>query len=175
MTRCLLVLDMDLLAVDEAFGLEPINYLLAQQEHGPCEVVVLSLVSAGQPRLPGLDAILAYRSGGMPVAGRPGHDLSADAWHRMRLAVRHLCAIGCQASGFISAENVVSAVRSEAVAHDYDQVILATGRISARWLARALRRDPVRRLRRRWGPRLIVFPLGGAAPHPTPAFYSPRR
>jgi hypothetical protein len=39
MQRYLLVLDMDLLAVDEKFDLEPINYLVAQQEREPCEVV----------------------------------------------------------------------------------------------------------------------------------------
>ena len=32
MRRYLLVLDMDLLALDEELGLEPINYLVAQQE-----------------------------------------------------------------------------------------------------------------------------------------------
>ena len=50
--RYLLVLDMDLLAADEEFGLEPINYLVARQEqenrpkswccrwsHGPGEAV----------------------------------------------------------------------------------------------------------------------------------------
>jgi hypothetical protein len=41
--RFLLVLDMDLLALDEELDLEPINYLIARQEQEPCEVVVLSL------------------------------------------------------------------------------------------------------------------------------------
>src|SRR5690242_12033326 len=40
--RYLLVLDMDLLALDEELDLEPVNYLLAQQEQQPCDVVVLS-------------------------------------------------------------------------------------------------------------------------------------
>ena len=43
MRRYLLVLDMDLLAVDEQLSLEPIGYLLARHEEQPSEVVVLSL------------------------------------------------------------------------------------------------------------------------------------
>ena len=39
MQRYLLVLDMDLLAVDEQLGLEPISYLLARQEEQPSDVV----------------------------------------------------------------------------------------------------------------------------------------
>jgi hypothetical protein len=49
--RYLLVLDMDLLAVDEELDLEPINHLVAQQEQEPCEVVVMSLVRSRQARL----------------------------------------------------------------------------------------------------------------------------
>ena len=45
MRRYLLVLDMDLLALDAELDLQPINYLGAQQEQQPCEVVVLSLVA----------------------------------------------------------------------------------------------------------------------------------
>ena len=41
MRRYLLVLDMDLLALDEEHDLEQINYLVAKQEQEPCEVVVL--------------------------------------------------------------------------------------------------------------------------------------
>jgi len=52
--RYLLVLDMDLLAVDDELDLEPINYLVAQQEREPCTVVVLSLVDTRQARLPSL-------------------------------------------------------------------------------------------------------------------------
>ena len=48
MRRYLLVLDMDLLALDEEHALEPINYLVAKQEQQPCEVVVLSLVSTSR-------------------------------------------------------------------------------------------------------------------------------
>jgi hypothetical protein len=51
MRRYLLVLDMDLLAMDEQHGLEPISYLVAKQEREPCEVVVLSLVT-NQPKAP---------------------------------------------------------------------------------------------------------------------------
>ena len=35
--------------------------------------------------------------------------------------------IGCQASGIISYEDLITAVRSETRGHDYDEVILATG------------------------------------------------
>jgi len=78
--------------------------------------------------------------------------------------------IGCKASGFISAEDLVRAVRSETGDHNYAHVILATGRQVGTWLARVLRRDPIHRLRRRWGARLIAFPLGLDAPHPMPSF-----
>ena len=43
--RYLLVLDMDLLAVDEQCELGPISYLAARQEREQCEVVVLSLAT----------------------------------------------------------------------------------------------------------------------------------
>ena len=56
--RYLLVLDTDLLAVDEQLGLEPINYLVAQQEQEPCDVVVMSLVSTRQARLPSMELVL---------------------------------------------------------------------------------------------------------------------
>jgi hypothetical protein len=46
----------------------------------------------------------------------------------MNLAVRHLRAIGCQASGIISDQELVQAMRAETRSHDYDEVILATGR-----------------------------------------------
>ena len=47
MRRYLLVLDMDLLALNEELDLEPINYLVARQEQEQerGEVVVLSLVA----------------------------------------------------------------------------------------------------------------------------------
>jgi hypothetical protein len=77
---------------------------------------------------------------------------------------------GGKASGFISAEDLVRAVRSETGDHNYDQVILATRRRAGTRLARVLRRDPIHRLRRRWGRQLIAFPLGLDAPHPMPWF-----
>jgi hypothetical protein len=158
MRRYLLVLDMDLLAVDEELDLEPINYLVAKQEQGPGEVVVLSLVSTGQTKLPAMELMLGARAGKFPVAPRPDHDIGAAAEHRMNLAVRHLKTIGCQANGLISDEDLVKAVRSETRRHDYDEVILATGRQEGSWLARVMGRDPVHHLRRKLGQRLIVFP-----------------
>jgi hypothetical protein len=159
MRRYLLVLDMDLLAMDEEHDLEPINYLVAKQEREPCEVVVLSLVT-DQPKLPAMELLLGARVGKFPVAPRPDHDISAAAEHRMNLAVRHLTTIGCQASGIISDDDLVKAVRSETSNHDYDEVILATGRQDCSRLARLVALDPVQKLRRKWGQRLIVFPDG---------------
>src|SRR6201987_6469880 len=127
--RYLLVLDMDLLAVDEELDLEPINHLVARQEQGPCEVVVMSLVRSRQARLPAMELVLGARSGKFPVAPQPDHDISTAAEHRMKLAVRHLKTIGCQASGLLNDEDdLVKAVRAETRRHDYDEVILATGR-----------------------------------------------
>ena len=168
MWRYLLVLDMDLLAVDEEFDLEPINYLVTRQEREPCEVLVMSLVWTRQARLPAMELLLGARAGKFPMASRPDHDSSAAAEHRMNLAIRYLNTLGCQASGLVSDENnLVKAVRSETRRHDYDEVILATGRQRGSWLARELRLDPVHQLRWRLGQRLIVFPLGPRAPHPT--------
>jgi len=166
--RYLLVLDMDLLAVDEEFDLEPINYLVTRQEREPCQVLVMSLVWTRQARLPAMELLLGARVGKFPVAPRPDHDISAAAEHRMNLAIRYLNTLDCQASGLVSDENnLVKAVRSETRRHDYDEVILATGRQRGSWLARELRLDPVHQLRWRLGQRLIVFPLGPRAPHPT--------
>jgi hypothetical protein len=167
--RYLLVLDMDLLAVDEELDLEPINHLVARQEQEPCEVVVMSLVRSRQARLPALELLLGARAGKFPVAPQPDHDISAAAENRMNLALRHLKTIGCQASGLLSDEDdLVKAVRSETRSHDYDEVILATGRQGGSSLARGLRLDPIHQLRRSLGQRLIVFPPGRGAPHPTP-------
>jgi glycine/D-amino acid oxidase-like deaminating enzyme len=83
----------------------------------------------------------------------------------MDLAVQHLQTIGCRASGLISDEDLVKAVHSETRRHEYDKVILATGREGGRWLARALRLDPVHQLRRRMGQRLIIFPPGPGTSH----------
>ena len=57
--RYLLVLDRDLLAAEEQPDLEPVNYLLAQQQQEPCEVVVLSLVSTRQARMPPMELLSA--------------------------------------------------------------------------------------------------------------------
>ncbi len=166
MRRYLLVLDMDLLAVDSELDLQPINHLVARQEQGPCEVVVMSLVRSRQARLPAMELLLGARSGKFPVAPQPDHDISAAAEHRMDLAIRHLRTIGCQASGLLSDEDdLVKAVRSETRRHDYDEVILATGGQDGSPLARGLHRDPVHRLRRRLGARLIVFTSGPGVPH----------
>ncbi len=170
MRRYLLVLDMDLLALDEELDLRPINYLVARQEQGRGEVVVLSLGATRQARLSRLELALgAAISLNMqapvkyPVAPRPDHDVNAAAEHRMNLAVRHLKTIGYQASGLISDEELVKAVRTETHTHHYDEVILATGRHSGSWLARSLHLDPVHQLRRRWGQRLVIFTLGSGA------------
>jgi hypothetical protein len=157
MRRFLLVLDMDLLAMDEEHRLAPISYLVAKQEREPCEVVVLSLVDTSQTKLPGMELALGAMAGKFPVAPRPDHDIGAAAEHRMNLAVQRLKTIGCRASGVISDQDLVPAVRAETASNDYDEVILATGRQDGSGLARLMGHDPVRRLRRKWGERLIVF------------------
>ena len=116
MHRYLLVLDSDLLALDEKLELEPINYLVGQQEQQPCEVVVLSLVDAGQKKLSSLELVLGGASSGMfapakfPATPQADHDVNAAAEHRLNLTVRHLTTIGCRASGLISDEDLVKAV-----------------------------------------------------------------
>jgi hypothetical protein len=169
MRRYLLVLDMDLLAVDSELDLQPINHLVARQEQEPCEVVVMSLVRSRQAQLPAMELLLGAQVGKFPVAPQPDHDLTAAAEHRMNLAMRHLKTIGCQASGLLSDEDdLVKAVHTEIRRHDYDEVILATGGQDGSSLARGLRRDPIHRLRRSLGARLIVFTPGPDAPHRTP-------
>ena len=61
---------------------------------------------------------------------------------------------------------LVKAVSSETRTHDYASVVLATGRRRGSRLARWLHADPVHRLRRQLGKRLVVFPMGQDAPHP---------
>jgi len=167
MRRYLLVLDMDLLALDEELDLQPVNHLVAQQEQQPCEVVVLSLVATRQAKLSALELVLGAATGHAqqapakyPVAPQPGYDINAAAEHRMRRAVRHLKTIGCQASGLTSDQDLVKAVAAETRRHNYDEVILATGRQGGTRLARSLRLDPVNQLRRRWGRRLTIFASG---------------
>ena len=167
MRRYLLVLDMDLLATEEEHDLEPINYLVERQEQEPCEVVVLSLTDTRQAKLSPLELALGAATGHatsgpakFPTAPRPDHDVGATAERRMNLAVRHLKTIGCQASGLISDQELVKAVRAETAGHDYDEVILAIGRQDSSRLGRLMGRDPVQQLRRKWGKRLIEFPEG---------------
>jgi hypothetical protein len=157
MPRYLLVLDMDLVAIDQGLDLEPINYLVARQQQEPCEVTVLSLTTTPQQKLPAMEMLLGAGIGKFPKAPPPDHDVAASAEHRMNLAVRHLKMIGCRASGIISEEDLLKAVRAETRGHDYDGVIVATGLEGGSVLARGLHLDPVHRLRRRWGKRLTVF------------------
>jgi hypothetical protein len=167
MGRYLLVLDTDLLALDEKLDLEPINYLIERQEQEPCEVVVLSLADTSQTKLSSLELLLGgttahaiYAPAKFPTAPQPDHDVNAAAEHRMNLTVRHLTAIGCQASGLISDEDLVTAVDAETRSHDYDEVILATSGHDGSWLARTLHLDPIHHLHRRWGKKLTVFATG---------------
>jgi hypothetical protein len=81
MRRYLLVLDMDLLAMDEQHDLEPINYLVARQEQEPCEVVVLSLTEASQLTRPAPELLLGARVGKFPVApGRTTTSPPSTGW-----------------------------------------------------------------------------------------------
>jgi len=162
--RYLLVLDTDLLALDDNLDQEPINYLVDRQAEEPCEVVVLSLVDTEQTKLSALELVLGAATSRAvqapakaPVTPRAGHDVSAAAEHRMKLTVRQLRVLGCQASGLISDENVVKAVDAETRSHDYHEVILMTSNQDGSWLARSLHLDPIHHLQRRWGKRLAVF------------------
>ena len=51
---------------------------------------------------------------------------------------------------------MVKAIAAETRRHNYDEVIVATGRQGGTRLARSLRMDPIHQLRRRWGQRLTV-------------------
>jgi hypothetical protein len=167
MRRYLIVLDMDFLAADEELDLEPINYLVAEQERGPCEAVVLSLTDTSGSKMPGTEMLLGANMGVFPRAPRPKHNVGAQAEHRMNLTVQHLTTIGCAASGFISDEDdLVKTVMSEVRHRDYDAVLLVSTRQRGSPLARLLHLDPKSRLRHRLGHRLVVFPFG--APHPEP-------
>jgi len=164
MRRYLLVLDADLLALDDKLDLAPINYLVEQQQQQePAEVVVLSLVGGGQTKLSSLELVLGGASSGIfapakfPAAPRPDHDVSAAAEHRMNLTVRHLTAIGCQASGLFSDEDLVRAVDAETRRHDYDEIILLASNQDGSWLARTLHLDPIHQLQRHWGKKLTAF------------------
>lgn len=165
MRRYLLVLDMDLLAADEQCEQGPISYLAARQEHERCEVVVLSLVT--DQTQSATEMLIFAGIGRMPIAPPPDGGTRAVAEHRMDLAIHYLKVIGCEASGLVSDEDLVNAVRSETSARDYDGVILAAARLGGSGLARALRLGPVHQLRRRWGKRLIVCQPGPALPRTT--------
>jgi hypothetical protein len=167
MRRCLLVLDMDLPGLGEELDLEPVNYLGERPEQERGDVVVLSVVASRQVKLSPMELLLgAATAHGQsapakyPTGPQPGHDVTAAAEHHMNLAVRHLKAIGYRASGLISDQELVKAVRAETRAHHYDEVILATGRQGGSWLARGLHRDPVHQLRQRWGRHLVIFAAG---------------
>lgn len=167
MQRYLLVLDTDLPATDEEFQRGPVAHVAAGHGQEPAEVVVLSLVRA--PRGSTMELLLgAGISIGtvVPVLSRappPDQRVSAAAEQRMHKAVQQLTAIGCQASGIISDNDLLEAVRAETRVHDYDQVILATSRQSGPWLAGVLRRDLVHRLRRRCKQPVTVVSLGHQA------------
>ena len=169
MRQYLLVLDMDLLALGEELGLEPVNYLAARPEQEQGEVVVLSVAASRQVKLSPLELLLgAATAHGQnapakyPTTPQPGHGVHAGAEHRMNLAVRRLKAIGYKASGLISDDELVKAVRAETRRHHYDEVILATRRQGGSWLARSLHLDPVHQLQRRWGQHLVVVKVGSS-------------
>jgi hypothetical protein len=162
--RYLLVLDTDLSALDEKPDFGPTNYLVKRQEQEQCEVVVLSLVGSGQTKRSSLELLLGGATSHantapakFPVASQADHDVNAAAEHRMNRAVRQLTAIGCQASGLISDEDLVKAVDAETRRHDYDEVILVTSGHDGNWLARTLHLDPIHHLEHRWGKKLTVF------------------
>jgi hypothetical protein len=163
MQRYLLVLDTDLPVTREELDRGPIGFLAAQHEQDPSEVAVVSLTGQAKSSLDLLlgTALTVHMPvpAKYPLASRPDRDVTAAAERRMNLAVQRLNAIGCRASGIISDNDVLAAVRAESRAHRYDQVILVTSRQGGSWLAHLLHRDPIHRLRRRWRQQLTVFPL----------------
>ena len=168
MRRCLLVLDRELVAEDEPRP-APVSYLAARQEQEPCQVVVLALVRSSQAQVPAFMRLRMSNSiGRYGRANLPRHDVKA-AEHRMNSAVFQLERAGCHATGVITRQRQLSlAVRGEIHGRHYDEVLLVTGRSSGTWLSRLMRLDPVHRLRLRLGHRLVIFPLGAAAPQAVP-------
>lgn len=160
MRRCLLVLDRELLDVDEQLGLAPISWLRDRSTEQPYEVVVLSLVDRSPGRMRSWELLLGARIGKFPRAPRAGYDVHAAARHRGNRAAGQLRTLGCRATGVISDQPLVAAVRAELAARDVDDVVLATGPPTGRGVAALLRLDPVHRLRRRLGTRLVTFPVG---------------
>jgi len=51
------------------------NYLVAQQEREPCEVVVLSLVDTAQTKLPAIELLLGAQVG--KSLSRPGRTMTS--------------------------------------------------------------------------------------------------
>lgn len=101
----------------------------------------------------------AGTAGGVLLAFQPGESDQAESGRGQHSAPGQ----GHQRSQhrpIISDEELIKAVRAETRAHDYDEVILATGRQSRTRLARGLHLDPIHQLRRRWGQRLVIFPPG---------------
>jgi hypothetical protein len=169
MRRYLLVLDLNRQAAAGEFDAGPVAYLTARQREEAAEVVVLSVAGA-PPKLSPMEMLLGAGIGKMPVAPAPDHDLSAEAEHRMNLAVQHLTEAGCQASGIISDEDLTAAVKRETGHHHYDELLLAAEAPAGSWLSHLLGRDPLQRLRSRWGNRLIECPPPVLdSPHPTPS------
>jgi hypothetical protein len=167
MRRYLLVLDTGLPGLGEELDPEPISYLAARPEQERGEVVVLSVAAGRQVKLSSLELLLgAATAQGQsapakyPTAPQPGHDVHVGAEHRMNRAVRQLKSIGYQASGLISDQELVKAVRAQTRAHGYDQVILVTSRQGGSGLARSLHLDPVHQLRRRMRQPLVIFAVG---------------
>jgi hypothetical protein len=90
MRRYLLVLDMDLPALDAELDLEPVNYLVAQQEQ-PGDVVVLSRAATRQAKLSPLGLVPATATAHgqsvpakFPGAPQPGHDIRRQRLARSR-------------------------------------------------------------------------------------------
>ena len=76
MARYLVVLDMDLLAVDEQLDLESISYLRARRGERKPEVTVLLLSDRRQGRPPALEPLPSTSSSvtKFPVSPRPDHE-----------------------------------------------------------------------------------------------------
>jgi hypothetical protein len=96
MRRHLLVLDMDLPAADEKFDLEPVNYLVALEEQGPCEAVVLSLANTAQARLPAAELLLGAQSGSSRSRrGRATTSTTPPCSWCPGIPAAHRCRVGC--------------------------------------------------------------------------------
>ena len=74
----------------------------------------------------------------------------------MERAVQQLKMIGCRASGIISYEDLVTAVRSETRGMIRRVISAPAGKRVLPWLGSGP--EPFQQLRREWGKRLIEFP-----------------